>query len=147
MYLYNRFKHSSVQFSENALNIESILIDDVHEMVLHMVIGLENPVIQDINFLMMRTPHECCKNVQSKANEMKGVTIVSGISKLAKEKLSESNGCYHLLDLFLEGIKVYKQGRTRLLFRKNDQKAIESTRKKLKDTCYYFTEINKKAND
>lgn len=147
MYLYNRFKHSSVQLGENALNIESILIDDVHEMVLHMAIGLENQIIQDISFLMMRTPHECCKNVQAKADEMKGFTIVPGISKLAKEKFGDSSGCYHLLDLFLEGIKVYKQGRTRLLFKKNDQKALDSARKKLKDTCYYFTEINKKAND
>lgn len=142
MYLYNRSKHCSAKLVNDALHIHSSLIDDVHEMILDMVIGSQDMVIREIAFIMMRVPYGYCKEVQKKAEEMKGIVVGPGISRLAKEKFGESSGCYHLLDLFLEGIKVYKQGSTRLLFKNNDKKALKLSRDKMKDTCYYFSKIN-----
>lgn len=139
MYLYNRSKHCSVKFIDDVFLIQSILLDDFHEMIMEIVIDPEDHIIRDIDFTMRRTPYDYCKGVQIKAKEMKGIKVGPGISGLAKQKLGEASGCYHLLDLFMEGIKVYKQGTARWRFKNNDTEGIKATRKALKDTCYYYS--------
>lgn len=144
MYLYNRSKHCYVKLAGDAILIHSAMIDDMHEMVLDMVIGLNDMIIQDISFVMLRTPVEICKEVQKNARSMVGERIGPGISKIAKERIGGAAGCYHLLDLFLEGAKVCKQGYSRYLRRNNDREAMEATLNNQKDTCYMWSNKNKK---
>ena len=139
MYLYNRSKHCSVKLVDDAFHIHSVLLDDFHEMILDIVVGLEDDVIWDIGFTMRRTPYGYCHGVESLAERMKGIKIGPGISGVAKEKLGGANGCYHLLDLFMEGMKVHLQGAARLRLKNKDTEAIEAGRRKLKGTCYYYS--------
>ncbi|MCR4441292.1 MAG: DUF2889 domain-containing protein [Peptococcaceae bacterium] len=142
MYLYNRMKNYSVEQVGNDLRIQASMIDSIHEMVLELVVGLDDSVIKKVRFDMIRTPHLLiCKEMEAKARTLEGCAVGQGIAKTIKERVGGGEGCHHLVDLFVEAIKVFKQGQYRLIYhRENDrERRKEIYWSELKGTCFYYT--------
>lgn len=140
MYLFNRTKNCSVKQVGDDLFARTVLVDTVHEMVLEMSAGLHDLNIKSVKMYMMRTPHDMCKDVEKKAQDLVGCSVKPGIAKIVKEKIGGCEGCYHFTDIFLDTIKALKQGRYHWVYdNKSKQEREKYYWNDLKGTCYYYS--------
>jgi len=142
MHLFNRMKSFSTEQVGDDLRIQGTLIDSIHEMVLELIVGLDDSVIKKVKFEVLKTGHTLiCKELEAKAKSLEGCVIGPGIAKTIKEKTGGGEGCHHLVDLLLEGVKMFKQGQYRVIYyrEKDEKKRREIYWNLLRGTCFYYT--------
>ncbi|QNB45802.1 DUF2889 domain-containing protein [Thermanaerosceptrum fracticalcis] len=140
MYLFNRAKNYSVKLVGDELWAQVSLTDTAHEMVLEAKASLADLTIIDVKAWMVRTPHTLCKDVEKRIQSLNGIPIKSGITKIVQQKLGGPQGCYHLADLFLDMVKVIKQGKYSWVHHHySPEERVHIFNQELKDTCYYYS--------
>lgn len=140
MYLFNRTKTCTVQLLGEELQVHVLFLDTVHEMTVEIAADLNDLTIKRIKLNMIRTPFKFCRTFEGKINDLVGLPIGPGISKAVSECIGGSEGCYHLADSFLDGIKALKLGRYAWINMNKDKNEKEKFyRKELGNTCYYYS--------
>lgn len=140
MYLFNRAKNYSIKLVDDQLWAQVSLVDTAHEIVLEAKTNLADLRILDVKAWMVRTPHPLCKDVEQRVQSLIGIVIKPGIAKNIYQKLGGPQGCYHLADLFLDMVKVIKQGKYSWVHHHYDrEERTNFFNQELKDTCYYYS--------
>jgi len=141
MYLVNRSKHCSVKEVNGDLCVKAILLDSVHEMVMEVLASADDLFIKKVTIQMLRVPDKLCLEMVNKVKSLEGLQVGAGITKKVMEKIGQSEGCFHISDLFMEAVKALRQGQYYLRYKNspNREGHFTEVKKELKGTCYRYS--------
>jgi len=109
----------------------------VHHMIIRMVIGGPQLVIEDIDVDMPTIPRQECMETRESLLLLKGLPIASGFMVRAKNLVGGAKGCAHLLALLTAMAPAAVQGAWAASTRQPRDPAtyLPETVERAKDTC------------
>lgn len=69
---------------------------DVHDMVVDLVVGYPDLIIQSIDVVIDTHPHKNCASIEAAYQQLEGLSIGRGISRNLTERLGGPSGCSHV---------------------------------------------------
>jgi hypothetical protein len=135
------------------LMLEATFMDPYHliRLNLHVEPGTRTIVRAKCEFT--NHPHSLCPHVEAKAQQLVGMVIGRGITKMILQKIGGSDGCVHLRELAMETINFaataligFDQGfglMSRDFNVLNEEERFEISRPLLRNTCYIYKDAER----
>jgi len=86
-----------------------MLMDPYHHLEMDLVLDASNPeamVVKEAKASMARVPYPVCREPLERVKELEGLKIERGIRRTVTRLLGGPKGCVHLVDMFMEGIRL-----------------------------------------
>lgn len=99
--------------NSHLVGVHCTLLDPYHHLEMDLVLDASNPeamVVKVAKASMERVPYPVCKEPLERVKELEGLKIERGIRHTVTKLLGGPKGCVHLVDLFMEGIRLAIQG-------------------------------------
>jgi len=91
------------------VGIHCMLMDPYHHLEMDLVLDASNPeamVVKEAKASMARVPYPVCREPLERVKELEGLKIERGIRRTVTRLLGGPKGCVHLVDMFMEGIRL-----------------------------------------
>jgi|YelNatPaOPRAMG01_1025707.scaffolds.fasta_scaffold04193_4 hypothetical protein len=91
------------------VGVHCTLLDPYHHLEMDLVLDASNPeamVIKEAKASMARAPYPVCREPLERVKELEGLKIERGIRRTVTRLLGGPKGCVHLVDMFMEGIRL-----------------------------------------
>jgi len=88
-------------------------VDPYHHLEMDLVLDASKPeamVVKEAKAFMARAPYPVCREPLERVKELEGLKVERGIRRTVTRLLGGPKGCVHLVDMFMEGIRLAIQG-------------------------------------
>ncbi|MHB1418993.1 MAG: DUF2889 domain-containing protein [Bacillota bacterium] len=110
MEIFNRCLFiNAVKLNDHTVQVKSTNLDSVHEFTIILVVDVNDRLIKSAKAEVQRAPYAMCFDVGSLVDQAVGWNIDEGVGKKAREAFVGSQGCFRILDTFLEAVKAVYQ--------------------------------------
>lgn len=95
------------------VGVHCTLVDPYHHLEMDLVLDASKPeamVVKEAKAFMARAPYPVCREPLERVKELEGLKVERGIRRTVTRLLGGPKGCVHLVDMFMEGIRLAIQG-------------------------------------
>ena len=91
------------------VGVHCTLLDPYHHLEMDLILDSSNPeamVVREARASMARVPYPVCREPLERVKGLEGLKIERGIRRTVTRLLGGPKGCVHLVDMFMEGIRL-----------------------------------------
>jgi hypothetical protein len=145
--IYERNINSTVYKKGNSsISVRTSLLDLDHNIVMELVVDIKNKTIKKAHCEMIKVPRNSCDQALKNAKNLIGLVIEKGISKNVAKVIGGDEGCTHLVEIAMSGIRTCSNtlialeliGHDVVRVHEESKIAFDKAREKLKGTCVAF---------
>lgn len=89
--------------------LKCVLLDPYHHIEMSFRVRADDPramVIEDVHATMERVPYPVCRKPLERVPLLNGVRVERGLRRRVTRAVGGPQGCVHLVDLFMEGVRL-----------------------------------------
>ncbi|MDW8103209.1 MAG: DUF2889 domain-containing protein [Anaerolineae bacterium] len=116
------------------VGVHCVLLDPYHHLEMDLVLDASNPeamIVKEARASMARVPYPVCRSPLERVKELEGLRVERGIKRTVTRLLGGPEGCVHLVDMFMEGVRLAIQAVVVVWTEKLPQEEGEKLRRKI----------------
>lgn len=98
--------------TERVVGVSNVIVDAFHHLEVYLELDVADPfhiVICHAEGRMKRVPYSICYQPLSRMAQLVGMQVERGLYQRVKEAVGGPQGCVHLVDLTMDGIRLAMQ--------------------------------------
>jgi len=110
---YTRTRITEItRVAEGIVGVSNFIVDRFHHLGIYLELKVENPeniVISHAESKLLRVPYEVCYQPSLRIGQLVGLPVKKGLYRRVKEIIGGPQGCVHLVDLTVDGVRLAMQ--------------------------------------
>jgi len=99
--------------AEDVVGVKAVLLDPFHHIELNLELRAPSPTdlsIAKASAVMERVPYPVCREPLGRVPQLVGLKVERGLRRKVTRLLGGPEGCVHLVELTMEGVRLAIQG-------------------------------------
>lgn len=132
--------------AEGVVGVRNVILDPLHHIKVELELDASDPLnisILRAEGVMERVPYPICRQPLEQMGRLVGLRVEKGLRDRVVELIGGSEGCVHLVDLVMDGIKLAIQAVVVWAWERPPEEAEEIEREVLGGICIAYPRVEK----